>query len=92
MCQCDKCYWDACALVLNTMRPHYVTTEKGLLLTMLSAEDYQFKADLAVSILHALKTVKEFSQALTSGIVLWKYAHIHPNGPSLPLRISGIPS
>ena len=59
MCQCDKCYWDACALVLNTMRPHYVTTERGLLLTMLSAEDYQFKTDLAVSILQALKTVKE---------------------------------
>jgi competence protein ComFB len=58
MCLCEKCYCDACALVLNALRPHYVTTEKGLLLTMLSAENSQFKADLTTAVLQALMTVK----------------------------------
>lgn len=59
MCRCEKCYWDTCAIILNQLKPHYFTTEKGLLLSMLSATDYQFKTDLAVTVLKALKIVKD---------------------------------
>lgn len=59
MCQCEKCYLDVCAMVLNQTEGRYYTTEKGKLLQLLGATDYQFKTDLVVLIMHALKLVKE---------------------------------
>jgi len=32
MCKCEKCYNDVCALVLNSMKPQYVTTQEGRLI------------------------------------------------------------
>jgi competence protein ComFB len=63
MCQCEKCFLDACAIILNQqLDPHYVTTKKGELLTLLDATGYQYKTDLTVSVLQALKAVKEHPQ------------------------------
>lgn len=59
ICKCDKCFLDTCAIVLNTTDPLYVTTEKGSLFSMLDATHYQFKTDLTVSVLQALKVVKD---------------------------------
>lgn len=59
MCQCEKCYLDVCALVLNQTEGRYYTTEKGKILQLLEATDYQFKTDLVVMILQAMKFVKE---------------------------------
>jgi len=59
MCHCEKCYRDACAIVLNEMEPRYVTTQKGFLLSLLSATYMQYKTDLAVYVLRALKTVND---------------------------------
>lgn len=59
MCQCEKCFLDACAIVLNSMEPRYVTTTKGMLLSKLDASNAQYRADLAASVLRALKVVKE---------------------------------
>lgn len=63
MCQCEKCFLDACAIILNQqLDPHYVTTKKGELLTLLDAAGYQYKTDLTVYVLQALKSVKEAPQ------------------------------
>lgn len=59
MCQCDKCYLDVCAIVLNKTHAYYCTTEKGKLLSLLETTDYQFKTDLYVSMLQAMQFVKE---------------------------------
>lgn len=62
ICQCEKCRRDVCAIVLNSLDPRYVTTEKGLLFSLLSATDTQYKTDLTVSIVQAIKIVKEAPQ------------------------------
>jgi len=63
MCQCEKCFLDACAIILNQrLDPHYVTTKKGELLTLLDATGYQYKTDLTVSVLQALQAVKDNPQ------------------------------
>ncbi len=62
ICRCDKCYLDACAITLNQLESHYVTTRKGELLTLLEATGYQYKTDLTVYVLKALKRVKAFPQ------------------------------
>jgi competence protein ComFB len=60
MCRCDKCYLDACAIVLNTLKPQYVTTSKGSLLAMLSDTNLQYITDLTVKVVRALKLVKNY--------------------------------
>lgn len=59
MCRCEKCFYDACAIALNTLKPRYVTTEKGSLLSMLSAQHTETQTDLTVCVLQALMKVKE---------------------------------
>ena len=58
MCKCDKCYYDVCALILNDTDARYVTTEKGKLMSLLDATNYQFKTDLVVSAVKAIRKVK----------------------------------
>lgn len=60
MCRCDKCYLDVCAIVLNTLKPQYVTTSKGSLLAMLSDTNLQYITDLTVKIVQALKLVRDY--------------------------------
>ena len=62
ICQCEKCFLDACAITLNQLDQHYVTTKKGELLTLLEATGYQYKTDLTVYVLKALKRVKASPQ------------------------------
>lgn len=68
MCRCDKCYMDACAITLNQLESHYVTTKKGELLTLLDATGYQYKTDLAVYVLKALQHVKASPQHEDAGL------------------------
>ena len=58
MCQCEKCFLDTCAIVLNSLKAHYVTTRKGELLTRLTASELQNKTDMAFSVLSAIRRVK----------------------------------
>ncbi len=58
MCQCETCYLNACAIVLNTRDPLYVTTKKGALLSRISTINYAYQTDLTVEILKALMIVK----------------------------------
>ncbi|MCL2579815.1 MAG: late competence development ComFB family protein [Oscillospiraceae bacterium] len=59
MCTCNKCLTDVCALVLNDLPPHYVTTRKGEILTQLPQNAQDKHADLTVKIVHALNFVKD---------------------------------
>lgn len=58
MCRCEKCYCDACAIALNALKPCYVTTEKGSLLSLLSAQHVGTQTELTVCVLQALLKVK----------------------------------
>jgi competence protein ComFB len=59
MCRCPQCFLDACAVILNRLPPRYATTRKGELLTLVEASRLQFKTDLTVFVLQALKKIKE---------------------------------
>lgn len=60
MCRCEKCYLDVCAIVLNSLKPQYVTTNRGSILAMLSDSNLQYMTDMTVRTLNALKLVKEY--------------------------------
>lgn len=62
MCSCQKCVSDACALVLNQLTPHYVTTRKGVMLSQLPEMSTERHIDLTVKVVHALRMVKESPQ------------------------------
>lgn len=57
MCQCEKCYLNACAIALNAIKPLYVTTHKGALFSEIETINMQYQTHLTFYILKALKTV-----------------------------------
>ncbi len=59
MCQCEKCYLDACAIILNKLPPQYVTTKKGKLLSLVNVSTLQSQTTLTVHVLQALTLVKK---------------------------------
>lgn len=59
MCRCDKCYSDVCALVLNQVKPQYVTTRRGALLSRTPQLSHDYRVDLTVKIVTALRMVQE---------------------------------
>lgn len=59
MCQCETCCLNACAIVLNTLKPLYVTTKRGALLSQINTTNYTYQTDLTVEIVKALMLVKE---------------------------------
>lgn len=59
MCDCYKCRLNTCAIALNSIPSHYVTTEKGLLLGTIDCSEFMYQASLSVEITKALMIVKE---------------------------------
>ena len=59
MCQCEKCFMDVCALVLNKLTPHYVTTEKGALMMKLPESSRTQEHELTVLISNSAKMVRD---------------------------------
>ena len=59
MCQCEKCYLDACAIALNNTAPLYITTSKGRLLSTLSTINSGYQIEQMVEVFKALKMVSE---------------------------------
>jgi competence protein ComFB len=59
MCRCEKCRLNACAIALNALPPHYVTTTKGALLIGIQASDYGYQANVTVEVMKALMVVKD---------------------------------
>lgn len=60
MCQCEKCFLDACALVFNRQYTHFVTTRAGALLTKVPEMNHSNQVEMTVVILDALRMVKSF--------------------------------
>jgi len=58
VCQCDTCRMDVTALMLNTLKPKYVVTDKGALYAQLDDFDPQYKIDFMTSMSQAANIVK----------------------------------
>jgi len=59
MCDCNKCRLNVCAIALNNLPSHYVTTEKGALLGKLEDVEINYQTNLTVEITKAFMIVKE---------------------------------
>ncbi len=59
MCDCKRCRLNACAIALNSMPSHYVTTEKGALLGELEDVEINYQTNITVEVTKALLLVKE---------------------------------
>ncbi len=58
MCKCEKCRLNACAIALNALPPHYVTTTRGAQLAEIPTIDVNYQANITVEVTKALMTVK----------------------------------
>ena len=58
MCGCRRCRLNACAIALNKIPSHYVTTEKGALLGELEDIEVHYQTSLTVEVTKALLIVK----------------------------------
>jgi competence protein ComFB len=56
-CRCDTCFANACAIALNALKPKYVTTEKGALLTEAATITVSNQADILVEATKAVMQV-----------------------------------
>ncbi len=59
MCACEICRLNACAIALNNLMPHYVTTTKGKLLAKIPVEMINYRTKVLVEVTKALMIVKE---------------------------------
>ncbi len=62
MCQCEKCYHDVCALVMNKGFVKFVTTDEGQLLAKLPTMSHEKQVDLMVAIQESIELVKKSPQ------------------------------
>ena len=58
ICQCDSCRLDVMAIMLNSLGPHYVVTDKGALFAQMSDFDIQHKADMVTAMGLAIQVVQ----------------------------------
>ena len=58
ICQCEACRLDTMAIMLNTLAPKYVVTDKGALYAQLEDFDPQHKIDLMTVMTQAVTVVK----------------------------------
>ena len=56
-CKCQTCYMDMLALVLNYVKPRYVNSHKGELLTRVNALHLQNSVDIDIAIIKAIELV-----------------------------------
>ena len=59
MCSCEKCKMNACAIALNNLPPHYVTTTRGELLVKLLSTEVNYQMNIMVEVMKALMVVKK---------------------------------
>ena len=59
MCNCEICRLNACAIALNVLTPHYVTTTKGKLIAKIITEERANQIQVLVETTKALMIVKE---------------------------------
>jgi len=58
MCKCEKCRLNACAIALNALPCHYVTTEKGALLAKITSTEVDYQTNVTIEVTKALMIVK----------------------------------
>lgn len=58
MCGCPKCFFDACAIVLNGLPPKYVTTHRGEVFSKIPQLNGGNHAELSIMAARALQLVK----------------------------------
>ena len=58
-CQCDLCFSNACAIVLNELKPKYVTSEKGALLSQISNITMSSQVTLTAEVTKAVMKVMQ---------------------------------
>lgn len=59
MCHCERCRLNACAIALNNLPSHYVTTQVGALLGELDDVGINYQTNITVEVTKALLVVKE---------------------------------
>ncbi len=59
MCSCDICKLNACAIALNKLEPHYVTTTRGKLLAKVITVKMNYRTEVLVEVTKALIIVRE---------------------------------
>ena len=58
VCHCDVCRLDVMALMLNSLKPKYVVTDKGALWAQMDDFDQQYRTDFMAVMTKAAKVVK----------------------------------
>ncbi|WP_058485246.1 late competence development ComFB family protein [Defluviitalea phaphyphila] len=58
VCDCHKCKMDIAAIALNSLKPHYIVTQKGRLYTKLNTLQQQFDVDILSALIKAAIIVK----------------------------------
>ena len=58
-CQCEKCFLDVMAIMLNNLAPKYIVTDKGALYAQLDEFDPQNRIDFMTTMTQAVETVKK---------------------------------
>ncbi|KAA8675388.1 late competence development ComFB family protein [Clostridium sp. WLY-B-L2] len=59
ICKCPKCIDDIKAIVLNNLKPRYISTEKGLLYTKINELSREFNTNVIKEIALAINIVSE---------------------------------
>ena len=56
-CKCERCYLDMLAITLNQLKPHYVNSNEGRLISKASSLTLQNKIDTNVAVIKAINIV-----------------------------------
>lgn len=56
-CKCEKCKNDMMAIALNNLKPYYVTTQMGEIMTKIKNMEQQNEANIVVEVTKAIKKV-----------------------------------
>jgi len=59
-CNCETCCLNACALALNELKPNYVTTTKGALLSQITALQLENQTNILVVVTKAVMHVMKY--------------------------------
>ncbi|MCL2095956.1 MAG: late competence development ComFB family protein [Oscillospiraceae bacterium] len=58
ICSCDICVYDAAAIALNKLTPHYITTNKGELYARVLKLNASERMEITVEVLQAIEIVR----------------------------------
>jgi competence protein ComFB len=62
ICKCEKCRMDVAMLALNNFKPHYVSTDQGIIYTSISLYEKNNEIDIMCALGRAIKIVGDNPQ------------------------------